>query len=114
MNRERTIETLKAHERELRARGVTRLAIFGSMVTGEARPESDVDVLVDVDRSRKFSLIDTPEANVEHKGFRSASLHQGQVLRSGCDPQDGDRRSFVSGRPGSPFAFLVRHDLHVG
>ncbi len=58
MNRERTIETLKAHERELRARGVTRLAIFGSMVTGEARPESDVDVLVDVDRSRKFSLID--------------------------------------------------------
>ncbi|MEE8623299.1 MAG: HepT-like ribonuclease domain-containing protein [Alphaproteobacteria bacterium] len=58
MDRERTIEILKRHERDIRARGVTRLALFGSTGRDEARPESDVDILIDIDRSRKFSLID--------------------------------------------------------
>lgn len=33
----------------LRQRGVVRAAIFGSTARGEAGPESDVDVLVDID-----------------------------------------------------------------
>ncbi len=39
-------------------KGVTRLAVFGSTVRNEARPDSDVDVLVDIDWRRKFSLFD--------------------------------------------------------
>jgi uncharacterized protein len=42
----------------LRARGVTALYVFGSVVRGEAEPTSDVDVIVDYDPNSDFSLID--------------------------------------------------------
>ncbi len=58
MDRELAIKLLKQHEGEIRARGVTRLALFGSIVRSDARPDSDVDVVVDIEADRKFSLID--------------------------------------------------------
>jgi hypothetical protein len=56
--RERVLRILREHEAEIRAKGVTRLRMFGSMARGEARPGSDVDLLADIDRRLKFSLID--------------------------------------------------------
>lgn len=50
--------SLAALEEPLRARGVVSLALFGSVVHGDARAESDVDVLVEVDPQRRFSLVD--------------------------------------------------------
>ena len=58
MNREDAIRLLKAAEPELRARGVTALALFGSTARGEAGPDSDVDVMIDLDMSRQPSLVD--------------------------------------------------------
>ena len=58
MNRDEAVTIVRAHQAELRARGVTRLAIFGSTARGQARPDSDVDVLVDMDDTRKISLFD--------------------------------------------------------
>jgi predicted nucleotidyltransferase len=58
MIREEVVSKLKADEPHLRARGVTRLALFGSVVRGEERPDSDVDILIDVDPNVKFSLLD--------------------------------------------------------
>jgi predicted nucleotidyltransferase len=58
MDREQAIGIIKSHEHDLRARGVLRLALFGSLERGEARPDSDVDVMVVIDDGRKFSLID--------------------------------------------------------
>lgn len=58
MNREDAIRLLKGAEPELRARGVTALALFGSTARGEAGPDSDVDVMVDLDMSRRPSLVD--------------------------------------------------------
>ena len=58
MQRERLIELLKAHEDEIRGRGVTALSLFGSAARGENRAESDVDLLVDIDPDQKFSLFD--------------------------------------------------------
>lgn len=49
---------LKALEPELRARGVASAALFGSIVRGEAAPDSDVDVLIAIDPAAEFSLID--------------------------------------------------------
>ena len=47
MNREDIIRTLKSHEMPLRHRGVQGAALFGSLARGEARPDSDIDFLVD-------------------------------------------------------------------
>jgi len=40
------VARLAACEREIRALGVSRLALFGSVSRGDARSDSDVDVLV--------------------------------------------------------------------
>jgi uncharacterized protein with HEPN domain/predicted nucleotidyltransferase len=58
LTREKAMRALRAREQEIRARGVTRLALFGSTVRNEARGDSDVDLLVDIDSMRKFSLFD--------------------------------------------------------
>jgi uncharacterized protein len=58
MRRDDAIRLLKQAEPELRARGVTSLALFGSTARGEAGPDSDVDVLVELDMSRRPTLID--------------------------------------------------------
>ncbi len=50
MSRSTTLQLLAEHKKELMRRfGVTRLALFGSVVRGTARQGSDVDVLVAFD-----------------------------------------------------------------
>jgi predicted nucleotidyltransferase len=49
MNQEQVISTLRTHEKELRQRGVLHAAVFGSVARNEARPSSDIDILVDID-----------------------------------------------------------------
>ena len=56
--RERVLRILREHEALIRARGMTRLRLFGSMARGESTPGSDVDLIADIDRSAKFSLLD--------------------------------------------------------
>jgi predicted nucleotidyltransferase len=46
LTRQQAIERLAACEGEIRALGVQRLALFGSVKRGQARPDSDVDLLV--------------------------------------------------------------------
>ena len=58
MRRDDAIRLLKQAEPELRARGVRSLSLFGSTARDEASPESDVDVLVELDMSRRPTLID--------------------------------------------------------
>jgi len=58
MSREDVITRLRQHEPELRAAGVIRLSLFGSTVRGDARPDSDVDLLAVFDSSRRISLLD--------------------------------------------------------
>jgi hypothetical protein len=63
--RDRVIHAIRGHEPELRALGVARLWLFGSLARGDARPDSDVDVLISVPPSQKFSLLDLAEVRVE-------------------------------------------------
>src|SRR5438105_11982072 len=46
ISRKQTAEILAGSESEIRALGVARLALFGSVLRGDARPDSDVDLLV--------------------------------------------------------------------
>ena len=58
MKHQEIAKLVKLHETEIRARGVTRLDVFGSSARGDAHDQSDVDVVVDIEPGRKFSLID--------------------------------------------------------
>lgn len=47
MKREEALRVLAAHSDELRAMGVERLSLFGSVARDQAGDDSDVDVLVE-------------------------------------------------------------------
>ncbi len=46
LNRAEAVARLAAYEGEIRALGVIRLALFGSVLRGQTHADSDVDVLV--------------------------------------------------------------------
>ncbi len=52
------LATLRGLEAELKASGVLHAAVFGSVSRGEARPSSDVDVVVELDPSAGVGLIE--------------------------------------------------------
>lgn len=58
MTREQAIAEIAASAVALRARGVEAAYLFGSTARGEARPDSDLDVFVDIAPDAKFSLLD--------------------------------------------------------
>ena len=58
MTREEIIERLRAMEPELRARGVTRMQMFGSRARGDNREDSDLDLLVEYRMPASVSAFD--------------------------------------------------------
>lgn len=56
MRRNDVVAALKQAEPALRARGVAALYLFGSHARDQARPDSDVDVFIDKDKTRKFGF----------------------------------------------------------
>src|SRR5712691_8193297 len=52
------LHTLRTHESELRRLGVSHAAVFGSVARGEARADSDVDVLVELDQDRPLGIFE--------------------------------------------------------
>ena len=84
MNSLEALETLRRSEKALRARGVRRAALFGSVARGDNRPDSDIDIMIEVD----------PEAHItvfEYVGLKEyiAALFNGPVdvvSRDGLKP----------------------------
>jgi predicted nucleotidyltransferase len=54
---EATLRVLRQREPELRARGILHAAIFGSVARGQERDDSDVDVVVEVQRGFGFGTV---------------------------------------------------------
>lgn len=59
MRRDDVIARLKEAEPALRARGIRRVAVFGSVARGDDRPDSDIDIMIEVD----------PEAHITVFGY---------------------------------------------
>jgi uncharacterized protein len=49
MDRDAIIARLRASEADLRTRGVAHAALFGSRARGDNRPDSDIDILIDIE-----------------------------------------------------------------
>jgi hypothetical protein len=54
MDRDKVLEILRVHVYELKQLGIRSLVLFGSVARGEARPESDIDLLVDLEAPFTF------------------------------------------------------------
>lgn len=80
---------LKGLEQPLRERGIAGLALFGSTVRGTSRPDSDVDVLIDIASDARFSLVDLVAVQdfLEDRLGRKVDV----VTREGLDPAIRDR-----------------------
>ena len=51
-----TVALLQAHKADLHQRGVRHVAVFGSVARGDARPDSDTDILIDLDPAHPLGL----------------------------------------------------------
>jgi uncharacterized protein len=58
MNSREALETLRSSEQALRARGVRRAALFGSVARGENRPGSDIDIMIEIDPEAHITVFD--------------------------------------------------------
>ena len=72
LTRDEAIRRLQTVESEIRRLGVRRLALFGSVLRNEARPDSDVDLLVEFAPTEKtfdrfMALADLLEHTLEHR-----------------------------------------------
>lgn len=72
LTRNEAVRRLQEHSEEILELGVRRLALFGSVLRNEARPDSDVDVLVEFEPGLKIfdrfmALADLLEAILERR-----------------------------------------------
>src|SRR5206468_4168815 len=58
MDKSTVIAKLREYEPELKAAGIVRLSLFGSVARGDASSESDVDLVAEFDPAKQFSLLD--------------------------------------------------------
>lgn len=56
LSREQLLAELRSLKPEFEREGVAHMSLFGSRARGDNRPDSDVDVLVEVQPGRKFGL----------------------------------------------------------
>jgi hypothetical protein len=58
MDKEAILARLRNCEPDLRARGVSHAALFGSRARGDNRPDSDIDIMVEIDPRAHIGLWD--------------------------------------------------------
>ena len=80
MNKDAIIARLKENETALRARGIAHAALFGSCARGDARPDSDIDILIEMEPDTVRDVYDY----VALKSF-VAALFEGPVDVVGRD-----------------------------
>ncbi|WP_342723065.1 nucleotidyltransferase domain-containing protein [Bradyrhizobium sp. B097] len=85
MTREEVVAAIRENADAIKAEGVSRLAIYGSRVRGDYRPDSDVDVLVEVEPDASFSLLNL--IGVEHIIEDATGLQAQATMKRSLPPR---------------------------
>ncbi len=85
VRRDALLAHLRSHAGEVRQLGVVSLAIFGSRARGDQHEDSDLDILIDYDAERPFTLYDL--VRVERLLERITGLDVHVSTRDGFRPQ---------------------------
>jgi predicted nucleotidyltransferase len=78
MDTDLVIATLKAYETDLRRKGVSRVAVFGSVARGEAGPGRDLDIMVEVE----------PDARLDVDGYVGITQFISELFQASVDVAD--------------------------
>ena len=84
LDRETLVRTLRALRPEFERMGVTHVALFGSRARRDNRPDSDIDLLIDVADDLDFSLLDL--IGVGHQIEDRLHLPANLFMRRSLDP----------------------------
>lgn len=91
--RDELLAELRALKPQLEREGVAHLSLFGSRARGDNRPDSDVDLIVDVASGRKFGLeavgvfnivenqLGLPSSIVTRRGLANDPAFRERILR---------------------------------
>jgi len=77
-------EVLQKNRPILQKKGITEIGIFGSYLRGEARPDSDIDILIDITRPAKIDLLDL--LTIEEELAQELGTKVDLVLKSNLKP----------------------------
>jgi len=78
MDKSAVIAKLREHEPELKAAGIVRLSLFGSIARGDATMQSDIDLMGDFDGARGLTLFD----------MAGLEMRLGEILETRVDLSD--------------------------
>jgi uncharacterized protein len=73
------VRRIRAEESELRRRGIRHLSIFGSMARGGEHAGSDVDIAVEIESGRSFSLIRMEDTRLLLEDVLGRAVDLGEV-----------------------------------
>jgi predicted nucleotidyltransferase len=89
MTREEIIATIRDNEPAIRAKGVQKLWLFGSRARGDHRPDSDIDVLLDVPVDVPFTLHNL--VGVQHIIEDATGLAAQAAMKDALKPRIAER-----------------------
>jgi uncharacterized protein len=89
MTRDEIVTTIRKNAEAIKAEGVTKLAIFGSRVRGDNRPDSDIDILVEVAPDASFSVLNL--IGVQHIVEDATGLQAQATMRRSIPPGVAER-----------------------
>jgi len=58
MNAQDAVATLRRYEADLRARGIRHAGVFGSVSRGKNRPDSDLDIIIEIEPDAHVTVFD--------------------------------------------------------